>query len=285
MIRLSACVLVAALMTAPRSSDDVDASVAAWIDSAGGRYTRSQAGEIIHVDLRNTWITDADLHRLAQLPRLEKINLAYTKITDLGLERLIPLKNVKVLNLYYAEYVTDLGIAHLKHWRNLEYLNVRGTKVTSSLFDHLAEMNHLAFLDVAHSRVTDDLVENLAGLDQLAHLSLGGNKMSGAALPLLKTLPGLRSLSVGGQQRTDSGLWGIAVTDFNIQHVARLEELEVLELGRDERNRSRSRRAGPIEKPAHIGSPSDPCHEQRDGRSGRTARAKPFEAVARRGNR
>ena len=74
---------------------------------------------------------------------------------------LAPLKNVKVLDLYYAEAVTDLGIAHLKHWRNLEYLNVRGTKVTSSLFEHIAKMSRLTFLDVGHSRVNDDLFEML----------------------------------------------------------------------------------------------------------------------------
>ena len=40
----------------------------------------------------------------------------------LGLEHLAPLEDVKVLDLYYAESVTDLGIAHLKHWKNLEHL-------------------------------------------------------------------------------------------------------------------------------------------------------------------
>ena len=68
---------------------------------------------------------------------LESINLSYTKITDLALEHLIPLKNVKDLNLYYAEYVTDNGIAHLKDWTNLEHLNLRGTKVTSAVFEHV----------------------------------------------------------------------------------------------------------------------------------------------------
>ena len=65
--------------------------------------------EVTEVDLRNAWLTDADLEHLARLPRLETINLAYTKITDIGLEKLIPLENAKVLNLYYAEYVTDLA--------------------------------------------------------------------------------------------------------------------------------------------------------------------------------
>ena len=112
---------------------------AAEIAALGGRCSRNAAGETIGVDLSNTWVTDADLAKLARLPQLESINLAYTKITDQGLEHLAPLKNVKVLNLYYAESVTDQGIAHLKHWKNLEHLNLRGTKVTSSLFEHIAQ--------------------------------------------------------------------------------------------------------------------------------------------------
>src|SRR5207244_300625 len=96
----------------------------------------NSAGQITSVDLSNSQLTDADLEKLARLTHLENINLAYTKISDEGLERLAPLQNVKVLDLYYAEAVTDLGIAHLKHWKNLEYLNVRGTKVTSTVFEH-----------------------------------------------------------------------------------------------------------------------------------------------------
>jgi internalin A len=200
-------------------------------DELGGRMTTNSAGEVVGVDLSNAWMTDADLDRLARLPALEAINLAYTKITDEGLERLEPLKHVKVLNLHYAEAVTDLGIAHLKHWRNLEYLNVRGTKVTSSLFEHIAKMSRLKFLDVGCSRVNDDLFELLDELPRLEHFSFGGNKMSGSALPLLKALPALKELSVSGQQRTDSGLWSVAVTDFNVRQIAALTQLEMLDLG------------------------------------------------------
>src|SRR5439155_7722414 len=142
------------------------------------------------------WLTDADLVKLAALPRLENISLAYTKVTDLGLEYLAPLRRVKVLDLYYAEYVSDLGVAHLKQWTDLEHLNLRGTKVTSSVFEHVSRMTKLRSLDVGHSRVNDDLFELLESLDHLERLSFGGNKMSGAALPLLKSLPALRSLSV-----------------------------------------------------------------------------------------
>ena len=232
MIRIVMFLLTAGLDAAPAAPSHADTdAVVAWIDSQGGHCSQDDAGEITGVDLRSAWLTDADLEKLARLPHLERINLAYTKITDLGLEELIPLERVKVLNLHYAEYVTDVGIAHLKHWRNLEYLNVRGTKVTSSLFKHVAKLSKLRFLDVAHTRVNDDYFEELVHLGELEHFSFGGNKMSGVALPLLKLLPSLRKLDVSGRQRTDSGLWSVSVTDFNIDNIARLTQLESLDLG------------------------------------------------------
>jgi Leucine Rich Repeat (LRR) protein len=92
-------------------------------------------------------------------------------------------------------------------------------------------MQKLRFLDVGHSRVNDDLFEVLDGLAHLEHFSFGGNKMSGVALPLLKSYPALKELSVSGQQRTDSGLWSVSVTDYNIGHIAQLSQLEMLDVG------------------------------------------------------
>jgi hypothetical protein len=208
-----------------------EAAAAAWVESLGGRCAYDAAGEVAGVDLSNAWLTDDDLGRLARLPGLERITLAYTKITDLGLERLAPLERVRVLDLRYAEAVTDVGIAHLKHWRKLETLQLRGTKVTSSLFEHIAKMATLRSLDVEHTRVNDDLFEELANLPRLERLAFGGNKMSGAALPLLKLLPSLRELSVAGDQRTDSGLWSVAVSDSNVAQIAELGALRALDLG------------------------------------------------------
>jgi hypothetical protein len=204
---------------------------AAEIAALGARCIRNAAGETIGVDLSDAWVTDDDLAKLARLPRLESINLAFTKITDVGLEHLAPLGNVRVLDLDHAESVTDEGVAHLKHWRRLEHLNLRGTKVTSSAFEPISLMTGLRSLDVGHSRVNDDLFDELEDLDHLERLSFGGNKMSGAALAFLKALPALRELSVSGRQRTDSGLWSVAVTDFNVGQIAQVQGLEVLDLG------------------------------------------------------
>ena len=202
----------------------------AWIRSLGGRVGHDATGAITSVDLRNAWLTDSDLKKISKLTALETIDLAYTKVTDEGLEQLKPLANVRTLNLHYAEYVTDTGIAHLKHWTQLAHLDLRGTKVTSTLFEHVVHMVSLRSLDVGFSRVNDDSFERLSELPNLEKFSFGGNKMSGTALPLLKLLPKLRELSVGGQQRTDSGLWSVNVSDFNVGNIADISDLRVLDL-------------------------------------------------------
>lgn len=206
------------------------AIAADWIESVGGHAAYNDAGQVVAVDFRRSWVTDSDLAKLAQLTRLERIDLSHTKISDEGLEKLIPLQNVGFLNLHYAEYVSDLGVAHLKHWTNLKYLNLRGTKVTSHVLQHVSGMRNLRTLDIGHSRVNDDSFEYLVNLEQLESLSFGGNKMNGTSFPQLRLLPKLRELSIAGKQRTDSGLWSVDVTDFNVDHIARLSQLESLDL-------------------------------------------------------
>ncbi len=101
-----------------------------------GRPVKNAAGEVIELDLTNSWVTDADMAKVAQFRELRKLNLSQTKITDSGLEHLATLENVTDLNCYFAEYLTEDGIAHLSNWKHLERLNLRGTKVTSKVFDY-----------------------------------------------------------------------------------------------------------------------------------------------------
>jgi Leucine-rich repeat (LRR) protein len=212
----------------PKVSQD---DVAAWITEIGGTFERNAAGQIVEIDLTLTWTAEEDLARIAVLTELRKITLAHVKISDLGLGQLRPLKNVIYLNCFYCEYITDGGIAYLKDWQNLEYLNVRGSEVTSRVFEHLGKMKKLKVLDVGFSRVNDDGFDALSSLEQLEELHIGGDKMSGLALPLLRLLPGLKHLDVNGSQRTDSGRWGLMLTDVNIESIAALTQLEVLNMG------------------------------------------------------
>ena len=193
-----------------------------------GRVEKNEAGQIVSLDLASTWITDADLEPVGQISSLRKLNLAHTKITDVGIEHLKPLENVVELNLYYAEYLTDTALAHLRGWKQLEVLNLRGVRLTSQAFEHLAQLTSLRSLDIAFTEVEDDGFEQLSALTKLESLAAGGNRLSGTALSSLKLLPALRSLDVGGMQRVDSGRWGLALSDDNLRRLSELTELRTL---------------------------------------------------------
>src|SRR5207244_9535315 len=93
-----------------------------WIDDAGGTVIKDAAGRITGIDLRATWITDTDLRRLAQFPNLTALDLSLTRITDQGMLELKNLSGIVDLNLYFAEYVTDEGMAAIKGWKKLKRL-------------------------------------------------------------------------------------------------------------------------------------------------------------------
>src|SRR6266850_1840167 len=99
-----------------------------WIASAGGVATRDPAGRITRVDLRSSWVTDADLAQLAALPNLTYLDLSLTRITDRGMQLLKNAPAIVELKLYYAEQITDEGMAAVKNWKHLKRVNLRGTK-------------------------------------------------------------------------------------------------------------------------------------------------------------
>src|SRR6266550_7313628 len=195
-----------------------------------GRAVKDSSGEIVELDLTDTWVSDADMAKVAQLGHLRKLDLSHTKITDRGMELLAPLENVTDLNCYYAEYLTEDGVAHLRNWKRLERLNLRGTKVTSKVFDSVAKMTNLRSLDIGFTQIEDEGFEQLSALPKLERLAIGGNRLSGAALTMLKLLPSLVDLDVGGIQRVDSGLWGLPLTDENLERIGELKQLRSLSL-------------------------------------------------------
>ncbi len=202
----------------------------AWVDSHGGAIERDGGGEIVAVDLAHSWITDADLGRVAALGRLERLDLSGTRISDSGLELLAPLEGVRELRLRFAEHVSEGGVAYLRGWAGLEVLDLRGTQVRSRVFEHLAALSRLRRLDVSHTRITDDGFERLAELAELTTLAIGSNRLDGAALDHARLFRGLRSLSVAGVQRVDSGIWGLALNPANLERLGRLSQLETLDL-------------------------------------------------------
>ena len=201
-----------------------------WITDAGGTVTRDRAGNIIAVDLRASWVTDADMPQLAALLHLAQLDLSHTRITDHGLQQLKNAPAITELNLYYAEQITDEGMAAVKGWKRLKRLNLRGTKVTDTTLEHLADVTTLEALDVGYAQITDVGLDRLTPLQNLRELTIGGNKLTDVGLQALRQLSGLTSLSLGGEQRTDSGLWSISLTDAGLEAILTLQNLRELRL-------------------------------------------------------
>lgn len=201
-----------------------------WITEAGGSVTRDRAGRIIAVDLRASWVTDSDLPQLAALPHLTRLDLSQTRITDLGLQQLKAAPGIVELNLYYAEQITDEGMAAVKSWKKLKRINLRGTKVTDTTLEHLANVTTLEAIDVGFAQITDVGLDRLAPLVNLKELVISGNKLTDMGLQALRQMTGLTHLTLGGSQRTDSGLWTISLTEQGLDAITTLKDLRELRL-------------------------------------------------------
>src|SRR5216117_114249 len=119
-----------------------------WIARLGGKVERDSAGRIVAVNLRGSWINDAEMMELARLPDLERLDLSHTRITDEGMLNLKPAPKIKDLKLYYSEWITDQGITAIKGWKRLARLNVRGTRVSDGTLDIVSHMPGLEALDI-----------------------------------------------------------------------------------------------------------------------------------------
>jgi hypothetical protein len=221
------CLLLCALSAlAAVTHDDTQ-----WILDLGGSVTRNPQGQITGVNLRGTWVADADLRRLAELPQLSVLDLSLTHITDQGMLELKPLRGITDLNLYYTEYVTDEGLSAIKDWKNLRRLNLHGTKAGDTALEHVSGIASLESLNVGSTLMTDVGLERLTRLPNLRELTMGGNEMGDAGLQALRQMPRLTYLDLSGRQGTDKNVWTIAMQEKGLEAVLTLKDLRELRLG------------------------------------------------------
>src|SRR5260221_3543976 len=95
-----------------------------------GKSVKDAAGEVVELDLTGTWVSDADMAKVAKLRHLRKLDLSQTKLTDNCLEDLKSLVNVTDLSCYSIEFLTVDGIDRLSNSEALERLNLRCTRIT-----------------------------------------------------------------------------------------------------------------------------------------------------------
>jgi internalin A len=214
---------VSLFSASPKAGEDTQ-----WISDLGGSVIRNAQGSVNGVILRGSWVSDTDLHRLDQYPALTDLDLSLTHITDEGMQEIKTLCGITELNLYFAQYVTDEGVAAIKDWKKLKRLNLQGTKAGDSALEHIAGITTLESLNVGSTLMTDVGLERLASLPNLKQLTMGGNELGDAGLQALRHMPGLTYLDLSGRQGNDKNVWTIAMTNLGLRAVLTLKNLHEL---------------------------------------------------------
>ena len=223
--------LLGAPLAAPLIAADVgDGDLQSWVTAQGGEVEYDESERVVGIRFGFTWLADGDLDRIAGMQTLKRLDLSLTRVTDLGIERIRPLTGIEELNLYACEHISDTSLAHLRQWKNLRKLNLRGTDITDTGLAYIAAHKNLEVLDISVTQATDNGMEHLAELTKLRELNLGANKISALGLPILQLLPNLTTLRLSGQQMRNSGFWAVAVTDLDIDVVTQLTQLEHLDV-------------------------------------------------------
>jgi len=227
-------VLVLSLAAGALSASDSQG----WISALGGKVKQDGAGNVVSVDLRGSWVNDAELIELAKMSRLEKLDLSHTRISDEGMLYLRTAPGITDLNLYYAEQITDHGMSAIKDWKHLKRLNLRGTRISDGTLEIVSRLTQLEALDAANTPITDNGLDSLMTLINLKELSLGRRPESDNEIAVLRLLPTLTYLNLSGPrgaERPDSayrraGESGPMRTDL-VNAIAELKNLRVLRLG------------------------------------------------------
>jgi hypothetical protein len=234
-----------------RARNDVE-----WITRLGGRVERDAAGEVVAIQLANTWINDTEMLELQAYEKLQRLDLSHTRISDEGLLRIKPAKNIRDLDLFYAEQITDLGMTALKGWRTLKKLNVRGTRIADDTLDIVGELRQIEWLDIANTGATDVGIDSLAPLTNLKHLGLGRSRVSPAAAGIIRLFTTLESIDLGGPR-------GVARNQRNrgigplppalIAALLELKQLHTMELGHSEADTEALRKLASLPKVGKLG--------------------------------
>jgi hypothetical protein len=129
-----------------------------------------------------------------------------TGLTDADLAGLQGIKRLRSLRLCSEKKLTDAGTTTLKGLKELQLLDLSGTKITDAGMANLEGLTDLRFLSLGVARITDAGLAPVERLKYLQTLSLQGTRISDAGLTHLEHLRFLRNLNLDGTQVTDAGM-------------------------------------------------------------------------------
>ncbi len=139
------------------------------------------------------------------------------------------LRGITDFNLYFAEYITDEGVAAIKDWKRLKRLNLHGTKAGDTALEHIAG-THLARIAGCRLHLNDRRRPGTAHQpdEPQKSLTMGGNELGDAGMQALRQMPNLTYLDLSGRQGNDKNVWSIAMSNTGLQAVLTLKNLHEL---------------------------------------------------------
>src|SRR5262249_35790330 len=132
-----------------------------FIEALGGHVVRAATGAVVEVSLARTWASDDDLERLTRIKTIKRLDLSFTYVTDAGIQHLQDLPDLEDLTLDTVEALTDAAASYLRADKKLRRLVLRGTDITDVGMPYLAALTGLKSLDLSHTMVGDVGLESL----------------------------------------------------------------------------------------------------------------------------
>ncbi|MEM9142461.1 MAG: c-type cytochrome domain-containing protein [Bacteroidota bacterium] len=118
---------------APLSEDlnylEVSAKIGEQISENQLKKLGKAKEHIVHLDLKNSGITDESLTLVNDLPNLIRLRLDQNPITDAGVRQLADLNNLEYLNLSFTD-ISDASLALVANYKNLKQFYHYNTGVT-----------------------------------------------------------------------------------------------------------------------------------------------------------
>ncbi|MBT4867660.1 MAG: hypothetical protein HON53_21370 [Planctomycetaceae bacterium] len=124
------------------------------------RIEHSSRGDIILLNLKGSYITDASLAKIRTLDSLLVLDIWDAPITDAGVSQLAEMTQLRALGIRDTQ-VTDNGLKHLSKLASLKELNLTLTDVTDAGMKHLTGLKSLHFLGLHDTAVTGTGINEL----------------------------------------------------------------------------------------------------------------------------
>ena len=139
MSRVASTAVASALLTFGMLGCSGASGTVAAIEKLGGKVAVDDSRPdrpVVQVDFSGTQVTDADLHVLEGLDRLQYLDLSSTKVTDAGLVKIKGLKSLHTLSLMFTP-VTERGLDELSGLPNLRVLLLSNENLSRKGFERL----------------------------------------------------------------------------------------------------------------------------------------------------